>query len=72
MRQRMIADLVAVGHGLLPTRQAFSYRLGVNEKGDPYTLLFQQNKSPIHLARPGVVKAEAHCRALPLWPMEGL
>jgi len=72
MRQRMIADLVAVGNGLLPTCQAFFYMLGVNEKSDPHTLLFQQNESPFHLARPGVVKAEAHCRALPLWPMEGL
>ena len=38
----MIADLVAVGNGLLPTCQAFFYMLGVNEKSDPHTLLFNR------------------------------
>src|SRR5208283_719130 len=56
----MISDLVAIGHGLLPTRQAFFHTARLNEKRNLYALFLEQGQPVIHLGEAGIIEAEAN------------
>jgi len=66
MRQRMVADFVTVGHGLLPTRQANLQAARRDEEGNLHTFLSQQGQPRTNLTHSRIVKAQVTAARFPV------
>ena len=66
----MVAYFVAGSHRFFPARQALFHRSGHDIEGSFYAILIQQRGTGIHLARTGIVEAEAEGRPLAFRPGE--
>ncbi len=70
MSKRVIRDLVAVKHCLLPTFQSLLNPSWLHEKSNFYAEPLEKGQASVYLAEPCIIKTQTHRRSMPIGPVE--